>query len=229
MVEECAPEKCHFLANWVPAAKNNQIKFWKKCVLIGLYNGCKLTPVALLFDILYSRNTSECCTGLKLVPRAVGTVGRVVSTIFVNAMATPSIFMSFGTLSPNLTSKFSNSRKNWWHGPFEIFQLHGETKNSEIDNFYKMGSYSLGMRRGFHIWSQNLNQTSFDPLLDKKTVETGFFQFSIIFGQKGVQMLFDLNFENIFEILPSFPVYMTHFLLKVRNVEFFVPIIMLKI
>ena len=51
-------------------------------MLIGSYIGCKLTPFELLFGIFYSRNTSECCTGLRLVPRAVDTVGRVVITIF---------------------------------------------------------------------------------------------------------------------------------------------------
>ena len=47
------------------------------------------------------------------MPRAVATLGRVAITIFVfgNAMATPPIFMSFGTLIPNLTSKISNSKK----------------------------------------------------------------------------------------------------------------------
>ena len=53
-------------------------------VLIRSYIDCKLAPVELLCRILYSTNTSEYCTGLRLVPRA--TVGRVVITIFFSAM-----------------------------------------------------------------------------------------------------------------------------------------------
>ena len=103
-------------------ARNKKVKFWKY-VLIASYIGCKWTAVKLLCDILYSRNTSECCAGLSLVPRAVATVGRVVITIFFgNAMTTPTISMSCRTLILNLTSKISNSRKMTpW--PFENFKI----------------------------------------------------------------------------------------------------------
>ena len=76
----------------------------------------------------------------------------------------------------------------------------------------------LGGPRGSHIWSQKLNRTSFDHLLGQKTVENGIFPvFDSFFGQKGVQMLFDLNFETIFEIPSAFPVYKTNFLLKLTR------------
>ena len=75
------PQNAIFWSNWllVPGITK---KISENCVLIGSYFGCKLTPVELLCDILYSRNTSEGCTGLGLVPRAVATVGRVVITFF---------------------------------------------------------------------------------------------------------------------------------------------------
>ena len=66
------------------------------------------------------------------------------------------------------------------------------------------------------------------PFLAKNGRKRDFSSFRSFLGQKVVQMLFDLNFEATFEILSAFPVYMTHFLLKLTNFEFLVPIIMLK-
>ena len=56
-VEELAATKCDFLAKLVPAGRNDEVKF-RKNMPIGSYIGYKLTPIELLCDILYSRNTS---------------------------------------------------------------------------------------------------------------------------------------------------------------------------
>ena len=72
------PKNAIFWPNSFLLPGKTKVKFRKKYVLIGSYIGCKLTPVELLCDVLYSRNPSECCTGLSLVPSAVATVGRVV-------------------------------------------------------------------------------------------------------------------------------------------------------
>ena len=44
------------------------------------------------------------------------------------------------------------------------------------------------MTRGFQIWYQKLNQTTFDPVFaKKKTVKTAFCQFSTVFMPKVVK------------------------------------------
>ena len=54
---------------------------------------------------------------------------------------------------------------------------------------------------------QNSNPMTFDPVLAEETVENmqnrSFVQFSIVFGQKGSQMLSDLQSETI-GLLPLF-------------------------
>ena len=66
------------------------------------------------------------------------------------------------------------------------------------------------MMRGLQIWPQNSNRIPFDPPFGKKNCQnwqdTRFSQFSTVFGQKGGQMLFDLNFEARFGILSSFSI-----------------------
>ena len=51
----------------------------------------------------------------------------VITIFFSKARATPPIFMSFGTLILNLTSKILNPKK-WLHEPFEISKLQGGKK-----------------------------------------------------------------------------------------------------
>ena len=69
------------------------------------------------------------------------------------------------------------------------------------------GCKGCKMMRGFQICPPNWHQITFDALLGKKTVENMiywvFCQFSSFLGQKGVKMLFDLNFETRFGILSS--------------------------
>ena len=68
------------------------------------------------------------------------------------------------------------------------------------------------MTRRFHIWSQNLNPTSFDPIFGPKTVKNrNLSVFDSFCVQKGGQMLFDIIFAIRFKILSSFPVYITRF------------------
>ena len=67
------------------------------------------------------------------------------------------------------------------------------------------------MKGGFQICFQNLNRTTFEPLFGKKSIENWKNPVSTFFGPKGGQMMFDLNFETRYEILSSFPDYMTPF------------------
>ena len=64
------------------------------------------------------------------MPRAVDMYGRPGCDphFFGNAIAMPPIYMSFGTLIPNLTSKMSNSKKNDRNGPFDFFITMGDPK-----------------------------------------------------------------------------------------------------
>ena len=67
--------------------------------VLAEYTGLAVTPG----DYLYHGPLLAGYTGL------IVTLGQVVNTIFFgNAMATPPIFVSFGMLIPNLTSKISN-------------------------------------------------------------------------------------------------------------------------
>ena len=77
------------------------------------------------------------------------------------------------------------------------------------------------MATGIPIWSQNLNRTTFDPLFDQKNDrKLEFASFGPLFAKRG-QMLFDLNFETMFEILSSFAAYLIRFfLLKLSNFGF---------
>ena len=70
------------------------------------------------------------------------------------------------------------------------------------------------MTRGFHIWSQNLNLTTFGhlwPKIAKMAKNWMLPVFDHFFGPKGGQMLSDLNFETRSGIISSFAEYMTHF------------------
>ena len=164
------------------------------------------------------------CTGLSLVPSAVATVGRIVSTIFVNAMATPPIFMSFGTLIPNLTSKFRIRRKIDRTGHLIFFSNdNGGIKNSKFDNFNQKRSYRLEMTRGVHIWAPNLNRTAFDPLLGQKSVENGILPPLIVFWPKRCSNVVWFNFwDQIWNPLVLSSLY-DLFLLKLSNFELLVP------
>ena len=84
------------------------------------------------------------------------------------------------------------------------------------------------MTRGFEIWSQNLNQQHFNPFLAKNGKNWQNPIFDRVLAKKGVQMPFDLNFETRFEILSSFPVYLTPFCENLQIVNFWSPIVMLK-
>ena len=48
-------------------------------------------------------------------------------------------------------------------GHLIFFLLQIGTQKSKFDNCNKKGSFGLHMMREFQIWSQNLNQTTFDP------------------------------------------------------------------
>ena len=73
-------------------------------------------------------------------------------------------------------------------GHLKSLKLQWETKKSKYESFNKEGSYRWRMTRRFKIWSQNLNQTSFNPLLANKSVETGFASFwSFVFAKKGIK------------------------------------------
>ena len=58
---------------------------------------------------------------------------------FGNAMAAPPIFMSFGTLIPNLTSKISNSKKIDRTGHLKFLKLQWGTQKSKLKNLDKRG------------------------------------------------------------------------------------------
>ena len=159
-------------------------------MLIASYIGCKLTPVELLCDI-YSR-TSECCTGLSLVPRAVATVGPVVITIYSAMRWLHHPFSCFlGGRWFQIWHRNLRIRKTDRTGHLKFLTL--QWGPQKLANFNKKGLCRLQMTRGFQIWSQNLNRTTFDPLLAQKRSKTGFCQYSTFFGQIGCQILFDLN------------------------------------
>ena len=69
------------------------------------------------------------------------TLGLAVITIFFfgNAMATPPIFMSFGTLIPNLTSKISNKKKIDRTGHLIFLLITMGDPKTEFENFNKKG------------------------------------------------------------------------------------------
>ena len=133
-------------------------------MLIASYIDCRLTAVELLCGILYSRNTSECCTSLSVVHGRPGCDHH----FFDNAVTTPTIFMSFRTLISNLTSKISNSKKMTAR-QFENFQTYngGRETNEKLIILTQNGLYRLKMTNGFQISSQNLNSTSCDPFWPK--------------------------------------------------------------
>ena len=60
------------------------------------------------------------------------------------------------------------------------------------------------MMRGFQIWPQNSNQITFDPPFGQQICWTE--RGGQMLGQKRGQMLLDLNFDAIFEILSSFSI-----------------------
>ena len=107
--------ECNFWAKLVPATRNNKVKFWKKYVLIGSYIGCKtyiwidtswtsLRRMLAKFEQMLHRfmlSASRCCySRLGLI------------AIFWAVWLSPHpIFMSFGMLIQNLTSKNSNLKK----------------------------------------------------------------------------------------------------------------------
>ena len=78
-------------------------------------------------------------------------------------------------------------RKNDRTGHLQFWNFSGGPKNQNLIIFTKRG-HRLQMTRGFQIWAQNLNRTTFDPFLAKKRPETGFCQFStVFFCQKGIK------------------------------------------
>ena len=58
--------------------------------------------------------------------------------------------------------------------------------------------------RGFQIWSQSLNQTTFDPLFDQEMVVNWISLVFDRFCQKEGQMLSNFNLKTRFRILSSF-------------------------
>ena len=147
-------------------------------MLIGSFIGCKLTPVELLFDKLYLRNKNEFCTGLSVVPRAVATVGRIVSTIF-SAMRRlhPPFWCLLGRWFRIWHRKFRFRRKINRTGHSKFLQLQWGTKHSKFDNFNKKRWYRLEMTRRFHILSQNLNRIAVDPFWPKNGRKRDFASF----------------------------------------------------
>ena len=79
-----------------------------------------------------------------------------------------------------------------------------EVKKSKFENHIKWGSKICQMMRGFQIWHRNSNQITFDPFFGQKNDENWQKPF---FGQKGGQMLSDLNSNARFGILSSFGIF----------------------
>ena len=88
--------------------------------------------------------------------------------------------MSFRTLIPNLTSKFSNSKK-WPHGPFEIFTFTMGTNKSELHNFNKKGHICCKWREDFKSGLKIQIERNLTPFLAKKWSKAGKIQFSVVF------------------------------------------------
>ena len=104
-------------------------------------------------------------------------------TIFWQFYGYTTYFCVFRDL--NLTSKISNSEQNGHTGHLKFLRLQRGTQKSKFDNFNQKWSCRLQMLRGFKVWFQNLNQTTFGLLFGKrKAVRTGKLQFLTIFGQK---------------------------------------------
>ena len=99
---------------------------------------------------------------------------------------------------------------------FEITM--GGPKNPNLRILTKKG-YKGCMWR-FQIWSQNLDRTTFRPLLGQKTVENWqypvFDHFWATFWPKMGWNVVRFKLETAFGILSSFAAYMTHFCLKTQ-------------
>ena len=85
----------------------------------------------------YSRNTSECCTGLSLVPRAVVTVGRVVITILSAMRCYTAHFYAFWDAESESDIENFEFKKVDHTGHLKILKLQWMTKNSKFDSFNK--------------------------------------------------------------------------------------------
>ena len=122
--------------------------------------------------------------------RRTGSLGHVMITIF-SAMwwlHHPFLYL-LGRWFPAWHRKF-RIRKKWPHAPYEVLKLQWGTKKSNFDSFNNW-SYRLQMTRGFQIWSQNLNRTTFDPLFGPEMAENGqnpvFDYFVPFLGQKRIK------------------------------------------
>ena len=147
---------------------------------------------------------------------------------FGNAMATPPILCPLGRWFWIWYRKF-RIKKNWSHGPFENLKLQWGPKNQNFYNLSKEKSCRLQMTKGFQIWAQNLNRSTFAPLLPKRRSETGRCQFlTVLFLPERGQVLFDVNFETKFESSSSFAAYMTPFRQRSEISFFLVPVIISK-
>ena len=113
--------------------------------------------------------------------------GVVIAIFFGNAMATPDIYMSFGTLIPNLISKMSNSKKIDRMGHLKFLKLQWGTKTSNIEDFNKKGSYRVQMTRGFQIGFQIYIEQHFTPFRLKNGGKRGNSVFERFLAKKRVK------------------------------------------
>ena len=80
----------------------------------------------------------------------------------------PPNILHFGSLNTMRSSEKRNSKKIGGAPLPKFFENALEAKNSKCENHVKWEPIICKMRRGFQIWPQNSNRTTFDLLLTKK-------------------------------------------------------------
>ena len=132
------------------------------------------------------------------------------------------------SLIPNLMSKMSNSKK-WGNGAFEIFETTMEDQDIRFWEFKKGIMKGANDERISYLAAKFKLNNIWTPFRLKNVLswsKTWKNIFRTLFGQKGGQLLFYLNFEARFEIFSSFATYMIIFL-KIHKF-FWVPMVIKK-